>query len=209
MEQKNVMYSRLIFIRCRISCNLSLHWRYKYCTIWQAISHTTTTESNDGSIRQFSCVPLTALIACVMLHRKVVHFVRILWDLSLLLAGIRRIFSQCKYINFQRDPLSVKARRISTNFKCQYFSYGQFSKHVCFLSLIWPNSFRNYLINRLKTTKYRRISCIGVYRRIVKEFFMSLMSKCQNMPKYRFLKKSPKISIPNFNKILFTYLHRQ
>ena len=44
-----------------------------------------------------------------MLHRKVVHFVRILWDLSLLLAAIRRIFLQCKYINFQRDPLSVKA----------------------------------------------------------------------------------------------------
>ena len=36
------------------------------------------------------------------------------------------------------------------------------------------------------------------------------MSKYQNTPKYRFLKKkSPKISIPNLNEILFTYLHRQ
>ena len=48
-----------------------------------------------------------------MLHRKVVHFVRILWDLSLLLAAIRRIFLQYKYVDFQRNPLSVKANGLA------------------------------------------------------------------------------------------------
>ena len=127
-----------------------------------------------------------------MLHRKVVHFVRISWDLLLLLAAIRRSFLQCKYTDFQRDPLSVKAKGLARISNVNILVMDNLV-NVCFLSLIWPNSFRNYIINRLKTTKYRWISCIGVYRRIVKEFFMSLMSKCQNMPKYRFLKNCLKL----------------
>ena len=30
----------IIFIRCRISCDLSLHWRYKYKTTWKLLKDT-------------------------------------------------------------------------------------------------------------------------------------------------------------------------
>ena len=62
-------------------------------------------------------------------------------------------FTMYKYTGFQHNPLSVKADGLARISNVN-ISYGQFSKHVCFLRLIWPNSFRNYFINQLKTTKY-------------------------------------------------------
>ena len=103
------IHKRLFFICCRVSCDLSLHCRYKYSITWQLFHiQQQPTQQNDWSIRQFSCVPL---IACVILNRKVVHFARIFTGFITTFSSNPKDFLQCKYMNFQRDPFSVKADR--------------------------------------------------------------------------------------------------